>query len=94
MHLMKLEVLLKVTGTSDDINEVFLVETCLPKCSEVDLFLQFPFSDTGQRIILLLLTCFFLTIFGSSSKMEETMHYKKTEENFKSCQSPLIAMSS
>ena len=50
MHLMKLEGLLKVTGTSGDINEVYLVETCLPKCSEDTLFLQFPFPDTGQRI--------------------------------------------
>ena len=50
MHLMKLEGLLKVTGTSGDVNEVYLVENCFPKCSDSTLFLQFPFSDTGQHI--------------------------------------------
>ena len=50
LHLLKLEGLLKLTGSSDDVKDVYLVEQCLPKCSEDTAFLQFPFSDTGLRL--------------------------------------------
>jgi hypothetical protein len=50
MHLLKLEGLLKLTGNSGDVKEVYLVKRCLPKCKDTTPFLQFPFSDTGHRM--------------------------------------------
>ena len=47
MHLLKLEGLLKMTGTSEDVNDVLLVEHCLLDTNHNAGFLQFPFSDTG-----------------------------------------------
>src|SRR5688500_12781786 len=47
MHLLKLEGLLKMTGNSKDVNEVYLVEHCIPKCKSDTAFLQFSFLDTG-----------------------------------------------
>ena len=49
MHLLKLEGLLKLTGSSLDVVEVSLVEHCLPSnCRDSTPFLQFPFSDNAS----------------------------------------------
>ena len=48
MHLLKLEGLLKLTGSSLDVAEVSLVEHCLPpNCRGNIPFLKIPFSDTA-----------------------------------------------
>ena len=47
MHLLKLDGLLKLTGNSPDVNDVELVEHCLPKSRADAAFLKFPFSDTA-----------------------------------------------
>lgn len=50
MHLLKLEGLLKLTGSAKEVKAAHLVKHCLPECSNDTAFLQFPFSDTGVRM--------------------------------------------
>ena len=51
MHLLKLEGLMKLTGSSDDVAEVSLVKHCLPpNCRDSTPFLSFPFSDTASQL--------------------------------------------
>ena len=45
MHLLKLEGLLKLTGSSKDVKKKSSVEHCVPPITEA--FLRFPFLDTG-----------------------------------------------
>ena len=49
-----------MTGHSKDVNKVYLVKHCIPKCKSDTAFLQFPFSDTGYCMNTATTDMFFL----------------------------------